>query len=94
MKRNITGIIATAVLTISAAVAFAAPKVKTAVQTPFKPGMKVEISVNGKWIPATILSYNGAKYKVHFNGWSKSTDGWAGTERIRAYKTAKTRACA
>lgn len=51
----------------------------------WKSGDKVDVSWNGTWWQASILSVNGATYRVHYIGWASSWDENVGASRVRAW---------
>lgn len=54
-------------------------------QGAFKVGSTVEVNVSAHWYKAQILQVNGDKYKVHYDGYPASDDGWVHFTQIRLY---------
>ena len=48
-------------------------------------GTKVEIFWNedGEWYRAEVLKSRGARYFIHYDGWSSQWDEWVGRDRLR-----------
>jgi hypothetical protein len=48
---------------------------------------RVEVEWEGDWYPATILEARGAKYKIHYLGYSTEWDEWIEAARLRRRPT-------
>mgnify|MGYP000450995843 CR=1 FL=1 len=49
----------------------------------WKKGAAVKVLWKGAWYDATIIAVKGAKFKIHYDGWSNSWDEWVGKARIK-----------
>ncbi len=52
----------------------------------FKPGQKVQIFWGSTWYPGSIVRAEGAKFRVHYDGWSDSFDETVTPDRLREVK--------
>lgn len=46
-------------------------------------GTVVEVLWDGEWYRATVLKSRGARYFIHYDGWSSQWDEWVGRDRLR-----------
>ena len=50
----------------------------------WKVGDPVQANWKGAWYKATIIGADGARYKIHYDGYGDNWDEWVGPDRIKA----------
>ncbi len=60
-----------------------APSTAPATGVAWKAGDKVEVLWGGKWWPSTVVQSDGARTRIHYDGWAATYDEWVTPERIR-----------
>ena len=46
-------------------------------------GNKVQVEWKGKWFPSVIVKAEGAKVRVHYDGYEKAEDSWVDADACR-----------
>ncbi len=54
----------------------------------WKTGDRIEALSYGSWYPSTIVESAADKWKVHYDGYTESSDEWVPTEKLRRLRTA------
>jgi hypothetical protein len=59
------------------------PSTAPATGATWKAGDKVEVLWGGKWWPSSVIQTDGARTKIHYDGWAAIHDEWVTPDRIR-----------
>jgi hypothetical protein len=59
------------------------PPTTRAATSAYHVGQKVDVFWGSKWWPSTVVEVKDERYRIHYDGWSDTSDEWVGPDRVR-----------